>query len=178
MLEAARAFIVRTTDWRSPALLDLSAQARRGVAHDFSLGSALGFGLWLPLGLGSAWASASSGLGWKRASALRAISMIVLRSSSLNLSAVSNRAHTSAGMFAAASCTACSASVIWSSGTGSKSSAVNASRTAICAGTDTGANSGCLRQARIRRPCSMILRVSSSRRAPNRAKVSSSSNCA
>ena len=37
---------------------------------------------------------------------------------------------------------------------------------------------GCLRQARIRRPCSMILRVLSSRRAPKREKVSSSSNCA
>ena len=34
--------------------------------------------------------------------------------------------------------------------------AVNASNTAICSGTDAGANSGCSRQTRIRRPCSMI----------------------
>src|ERR1017187_4577839 len=180
---------------------DLSAQARRGVAHGFSLSAASGFGLGFGLefglasvgppgldpssglglasGLGSALAAGlapafdsgsifdpslasglASGLGLQGASALRAISIIALRSSSLSLSALSNRAHTSAGMLAAASCTACSAFVIWSSGTGSKSSEVNASRTAICAGTDTGANSGCLRQARIRRPCSMILRVS------------------
>ena len=65
-----------------------------------------------------------------------------------------------------------------SSGTLSNSPAVNASSTAICAGTDTGANSGCFRQARIRRPWSMILRVLSSSRAPNLAKVSSSSNWA
>src|SRR5450755_241543 len=58
---------------------DLSAQALRGLAHDLSL---------------------ASGLGWKGVSAWRAIAMIVLRSSSLNLSALSNRPHTSAGMFA------------------------------------------------------------------------------
>ena len=90
------------------------------------------------------------------------MSMIALRSSSLNLSAVSKRVHTSGGMFDAASRTAASAAVIVSRGTESKSLAVNAKRIAICAGTDTGENSGCLRQARMRRPCSMILRVSSS----------------
>ena len=56
--------------------------------------------------------------------------------------------------------------------------AVSASRTAICAGTDTGADCDCLRQARTRRPCSMVLRVSSSSRVPKRANVSSSSNWA
>ena len=99
MLEAARAFIVRTTDWRSPAL----SIFRRRLAVVSLMASCSGL--------------RGFGLGWKRASALRAISMIVLRSSSLNLSAVSNRARTSAGMSAAASRTACSASVIWSSGT-------------------------------------------------------------
>jgi hypothetical protein len=54
------------------------------------------------------------------------------------------------------------ASVIWSSGTRSKSSTVNAGSTAIYAGADTEANSSCFRQARIRRPCSIILQVSSS----------------
>src|SRR5580704_10657169 len=79
---------------------DLSAQALRGVAHDFSLASALGSvgasGLAPPSGPASALGSDSgldsalgSGLGWKGVSALRAISMIVLRSSSLNLSALS-----------------------------------------------------------------------------------------
>src|ERR1022692_993464 len=184
-----------------PGTADLSAQALRGVAHDLSLASAVsavaasdldppsgsavaldsngGLNSGLALGAGSGFRPAlASGLGWKGVSAWRAISMIVLRSSSLNLLALSNRPHTCAEMLAAAFWTARSASGICSSATPSKSSAVNASKTAICAGTDTGAHSGCLRQARIRRPCPMILRVLSSSRAPNRAKVSSSSNCA
>src|ERR1017187_1368779 len=158
---------------------DLSAQALRGVAHDLSLASAVSTVAASDLDppSGSALALAP-GLGWKGVSAWRAISMIVLRSSSLNLLALSNRPHTCAEMVAAAFWTACSASGICSSATSSKSSAVNASKTAICAGTDTGAHSACLREARIRRPCPMILRVLSSSRAPNRAKVSSSSNCA
>ena len=99
------------------------------------------------------------GLGSKAASAWRAISMIALRSSSLNLWALSKRAQTSAGRSAAAFCTACSASTIRSSGTRSKSCAVKASRTAIWAGTEIGESSGCFRQARMRWPWSMILRV-------------------
>src|ERR1035438_234819 len=81
-----------------PGSGNLPAHARRGVAHAFSSG----FGL----GVTSAWTSgldSASGFGWKRASDLRAISTIVLRSSSLNLSAVSNRPRTSAGISAAAS---------------------------------------------------------------------------
>src|SRR5665647_371085 len=157
----------------SALALDCNADLDSGLGLALDAGS--GFGPAVASGFGVA---SASGLGWKGVSAWRAISMIVLRSSSLNLSALSNRAHTSAGMFAAAFWTACSASGIWSSATRSKSSAVNASNTAICAGTDTGAHSACLRQARMRRPCSMILRVFSSSRAPNRAKLSSSSNCA
>src|SRR5450631_1083731 len=161
-----------------PGTADLSAQALRGVAHDLSLASAVsavaasdldppsgsalaldsngGLNSGLALGAGSGFRPAlASGLGWKGVSAWRAISMIVLRSSSLNLLALSNRPRTCAEMLAAAFWTACSASGICSSATPSKSSAVNASKTAICAGTDTGAHSACLRQARIRRPCPM-----------------------
>ena len=45
MLEAARAFMVRTTDWRSPALLIFRRRLAVGVAHDFSSGAALVLGL-------------------------------------------------------------------------------------------------------------------------------------
>src|ERR1017187_8154208 len=130
---------------------DLSAQALRGVAHDLSLASAVsavaasdldppsgsavaldsngGLNSGLALGAGSGFRPAlASGLGWKGVSAWRAISMIVLRSSSLNLLALSNRPHTCAEMLAAAFCTARSASGICSSATSSKSSAVNASK--------------------------------------------------
>src|SRR5580704_4021280 len=92
---------------------DLPAQALDRLAHDFSLASAVGCVAAsdfrgrppsdsdLASGLGVA-SALSSGLGWKGASAWRAISMIVLRSLSLSLSVFSKRAHTSAGMFAAA----------------------------------------------------------------------------
>ena len=165
---------MRTTDCRSPAL---SILRRRLAVVSLTISP------WLPP-LASAWRAPQA---WGRSLGSGVGSRLWLvtdervasdfddrcgRSSSLNLSAVSNRAHTSAGMLLkrAASRRTRSASVIWSSGTRSKSSAIKASSTAICAATDTGANSGCLRQARIRRPCSMILRVFSSSRVPNPVK--------
>src|ERR1019366_4142164 len=93
-----------------PGAADFSAQTRRGVAHAFSTGS---------------------GLGWKGANDFRAIRIIAWRSSSLNFPALPTRPLPPAGIPAAASRKACSASVIPSSGTRSKSPAVNASSTAI-----------------------------------------------
>ena len=78
--------------------------------------------------------------------------MIVVRSSSLKLLAESNRSQTSLGSFAAAAITKFSASGTCSIATASKSFAVRASRMAICPATETGANSDCFRQARIRLP--------------------------
>src|SRR5664279_3188124 len=91
----------------SALALDCNADLDSGLGLALDTGS--GFGPAVASGLGVA---SASGLGWKGVSAWRAISMIVLRSSSLNLSALSNRAHTSAGIFAAAFWTACSASDI------------------------------------------------------------------
>ena len=69
-----------------------------------------------------------------------------------SFAAVTRRSHSPAGRVAAASCTDCSAAPIRSSATVSNKPALKASRMAICPGSDTGADSGCFRQARMRCP--------------------------
>src|SRR5271155_2246424 len=115
---------------------------------DSTSGSALALVSTMAVGLAPGLTSGlGSSFGWKGASALRAISTMIFLSSSFNFAAVSSREFTSIGIFSAAACTACAASVILSSGTGSNRFTVSASRTVICAGTASGAASGCLRQA-------------------------------
>jgi hypothetical protein len=94
MLEAATAFIVRTTDCRSPALPIFRRRLvpfAHGVAHGFFSGSSLGLGLEAPAPCGRSRLTAS-------------------RSSSLSFAAVSKSRTHLRRISAALRCTACSAS--------------------------------------------------------------------
>ena len=112
MLEAARAFIARTTPSRSPAPAIFRRKTLGGAAHGVGLGGGFRFRR-----------------GWNGASARVAISRIAFRSASLNLSADVESPRNVRGISAAAFRSASSASFTFSSGTGSKRPAVKASST-------------------------------------------------
>src|SRR5208282_987904 len=132
----------RTNDaFEIPRAVNFSTQTLHRTAH----GEALAAGLVSAAGL-------VLGVGWNGASAWVAISRIAFRSSSLNLSADVNRPSTSAGISAVAFWSACSAPSTFSIGTASNRFAVKARSTVICSIIDTGCDSGCLRQARMRCP--------------------------
>ena len=149
MLAAACAFIARTTDCRSPALSILRRRLGRAVAIRVAGLSRAAAVTQAPGAAGS-----SIRLGQerrKRRVPARPSPRGPRRSACRTRS---RRSPSASGMSRpAASTTACSASAMRSSGTGSNSPAVRASRIAICAGTGTGASSGCFRQARMRWPC-------------------------